>query len=382
MTTRIDDPPRATSALTRRAPLLACLWSVAAIGLGLFWLLDDTSYPFASDVEAASLSLLGGIGARAGASLLTLLAACGVTLSLLARLRPTHSRPLVAGSATLAVVFGVLVPDIQLLIVMAYLTALSLPIAAVVGLILCLRSPRWSAVAAVVAAAAGTWAWQTGAVDPDALRTLGDGLLEGFANLGLRPFFLLFFLAGGAIWATAATSAYHRSGRLAQARWARPDAAARWGRVATLVAAACAVPYGLLRMTWLTPWPVGIDPTELASSPALRVFGVMLGGAALSGGVLTLGLISRWGEAWPRWIPGLHGGPVPVLAAVAPGATIATLFTMSGLPVAKTMIEQEAYAYLLVFPFVVWGPALGAATLAYYLRRRPVTRVAVRDERR
>src|SRR3712207_8084776 len=46
--------------------------------------------------------------------------------------------------------------------------------------------------------------------------------------------------------------------------------AARWGRVATLVAAACALPYFGLRMLWLTPWPLDLTAEDLAASPETR----------------------------------------------------------------------------------------------------------------
>ena len=37
--------------------------------------------------------------------------------------------------------------------------------------------------------------------------------------------------------------------------------------------------------------------------------------------LLTLGLVQRWGEVVPRWIPRVGGKPVPPMLAVVPAAT-------------------------------------------------------------
>jgi hypothetical protein len=132
----------------------------------------------------------------------------------------------------------------------------------------------------------------------------------------------------------------------------------------------CALPYGLHRLTWLTPWPIGMDPAELAAHPEMRLHGLLLGLASLAGALLTLGLISRWGEVWPRWMPVVRGRPVPVAAAVVPGALVAALFTAAAIPMPLMWIAAGEPWVVLVFPFPVWGPALGAAVLAYALRRR------------
>jgi hypothetical protein len=99
---------------------------------------------------------------------------------------------------------------------------------------------------------------------------------------------------------------------------------------------------------------VGGSADLLTAEPEIRLHGLLLGLAALAGAVLTTGLISRWGEVWPRWVPVVRGRPVPVAAV-----PLSVMVVASGSPV-----------LLLVFPFLVWGPALGAAVLAYALRRR------------
>lgn len=49
--------------------------------------------------------------------------------------------------------------------------------------------------------------------------------------------------------------------------------------------------------------------------------------------MLTLGLVHRWGEELPRWVPVLGGRRIPVSAAVIPaslGAALVTLITFTG----------------------------------------------------
>ncbi|MEU8925538.1 hypothetical protein AB0D10_32180 [Kitasatospora sp. NPDC048545] len=102
---------------------------------------------------------------------------------------------------------------------------------------------------------------------------------------------------------------------------------------------------------------------------------------------LAVGLVSEWGEVWPRWIPGLGGRRVPVLAAVIPaglGATVNTLLW----PYSLTMISigrkingdvnpgtnphgwQAVVFYGSYWPLAAWGPLLGVLTVHYYRRRR------------
>ena len=113
-----------------------------------------------------------------------------------------------------------------------------------------------------------------------------------------------------------------------------------------------------------------------------------------------VGLVSAWGEAVPRWIPGLRGRRVPVLAAVIPaayGAAILTLLwtwvaislglglTIQGRPLPanaplnfgdwKGVLAVVAYA-----PLLLWGPLLGAVTIAYWRRRHHSRRKPARRD--
>ncbi|SNR63825.1 hypothetical protein SAMN06265355_10584 [Actinomadura mexicana] len=99
---------------------------------------------------------------------------------------------------------------------------------------------------------------------------------------------------------------------------------------------------------------------------------------------LAVGLVARWGEVVPRWVPGLAGRRVPVPAAAIPagtGAAVLTIGTITSLPGFNEFNEPDGTAVALegwrlaLFvvsygPLVFWGPLLAAATVAYCLRRR------------
>ena len=177
---------------------------------------------------------------------------------------------------------------------------------------------------------------------------------------------------GGALWLLVAL-------RATGMRRAQPAAASYvaprrdWGCWVTVVAALCPLPYALLRMTWLTPWPTIIDADTLAEQPAMRIFGLSLGFAAIGGAVLTIGLLMRWGSVYPRWVPVVGGRPVspvwPTVLAVVVGAAV----TVAGRSMLQlTYTEDDLLSKvetLLVLPFPVWGPLLIAAAIAYYRRR-------------
>lgn len=100
--------------------------------------------------------------------------------------------------------------------------------------------------------------------------------------------------------------------------------------------------------------------------------------------LLAIGLVSRWGEEFPRWIPLLGGRRVPTPAAVIPaglGAAILTVATLAWLPSFNTFKGPDGAslhlggwklaAFVVSYgPLLAWGPLLGIVTVAYYLRRR------------
>jgi hypothetical protein len=161
--------------------------------------------------------------------------------------------------------------------------------------------------------------------------------------------------------------------------WASAAAAARWGRWATWTAAAIPAAYAVIRLAWAAGIPLGIPPAFLDEmhETGLVWAGAGLGAFALAGAVLTLGLVQRWGEVFPRWMPGLAGRRVPIRLATVPAALVAISVTSAsvGFLTADGFLTMlTGGVSLATLPMVLWplwGVALGAATLAYHLRRRP-----------
>jgi hypothetical protein len=114
---------------------------------------------------------------------------------------------------------------------------------------------------------------------------------------------------------------------------------------------------------------------------------------------LTIGLISEWGEVVPRWIPGLGGRRVPILAAVIPASSGATVLTLL-FPYALIMLSLgrmvngtrgtglvvhgwQAVVFGVAYaPLAVWGPLLGIVTVHYCRRRRAARYGDVVESRR
>ncbi|WP_214402865.1 hypothetical protein, partial [Pseudonocardia lacus] len=285
--------------------------------------------------------------------------------------RPGAATAVVVSAAVLyGVAFLLLAPGLSLLVLLGYLMAAFGPVV-LLGTLLAgaLRSRLAAAVAAVLVLVLVA-AWVSGVADGDVLGTWASAFAGGLARTAPRSLVLLLLAAGGVLWLALGWTAGREAAGGAPVAWTRPEAAARWGRVATVIAVLCPLPYALLRATWLTPWPLGVpEGTELQVVGEMRLQGLLLGGAAVAGAVLTAGLVARWGEVWPRWVPGLRGRPVPVAAAVVPGALVALVICSAAVPMAMMTVAGGEPWMQLVFPLPVWGPALGAATLAYALRR-------------
>lgn len=163
-----------------------------------------------------------------------------------------------------------------------------------------------------------------------------------------------------------------------EAGWSRPEAAARWGRWAAWTAAVIPAVYALTRFAWAAGIPLGISAgfLEEMHETGLVWSGAGLGAFAMAGAVLTLGLVQRWGEVFPRWMPGLAGRRVPIRLATVPATVVAVFVTSAAIGFVtadgfRSMISGDlsmATLPMVLWPF--WGVALGAAALAYHLRRR------------
>ena len=325
-------------------------WSVAYAALGLYWTLGGPGFPFGQGDPRNFFSIFAGAEADVGGPAIAALAVLGTMVSLAMARGSGHGvvRAALLVFAWLAAgALLLLVPDARALVAVAY-------------------APFF-----LVGSAIG---WLPG----DYRDAIPWPVLNQFVCL-----------VGGFLWLAAALTYHGREqqraaavGRAsADATWTAPDSAARWGRRATIVAAAIPLVYAATRWAWALGIPLGIDGTLLASARAAdggAWAGAALGSVAICGSILTLGLASTWGERFPRWVPLLADRAVPMVLAVVPAALVSVLVTAAGLTIWRRMLlgtsnftlsigNWAALGPELLWP--IWGIALGAATLAYYLRR-------------
>ncbi|WP_067457474.1 hypothetical protein [Actinomadura macra] len=170
----------------------------------------------------------------------------------------------------------------------------------------------------------------------------------------------------------------------------------RWAQITAFAIPLLVLPSSLWRIVGITfhvPIIAGADDLQdggnLPSWLPIEMYVVLLSALSETLAFTAVGLVSTWGEVFPRWVPFLRGRPVPPLGAVIPaalGATILTLLwtvaaitmplgrTMQGRPVQgdnplnfhswEGVLAIAAYA-----PLVLWGPLLAAVTVAYWRRR-------------
>lgn len=164
--------------------------------------------------------------------------------------------------------------------------------------------------------------------------------------------------------------------------WFSAAGAARWGTPVTIAAAIIPAAYAVVRFAWAAGIPLGIEARFMQSMQETGATYSALGLAsmALLGALLTLGLIQKWGSAFPNWIPILGGRGVPVLLAVVPAVFVSIIVVPAGVE----LIETAASGMTGAIPFdwnnwgtlapaylwPAWGPLLAASALAYYLKRR------------
>lgn len=202
----------------------------------------------------------------------------------------------------------------------------------------------------------------------------------------------LLCLAGGFFWLAATVSYACRSGDRClhcgrgsgPEGWTSPASAARWGRIAVYVAVTVPVFYALTRIAYALGIPLGISEEFLrrGQESGMWTAGLFLAAFGLVGAVLTLGLVQRWGEVFPRWMIGLAGRRIPIALAVVPASIVSVLTAVGGIAmwsglaqaVAKSVAGgTEDLGIIAAAPtalFPAWGVALAVATLAYYYRRR------------
>jgi hypothetical protein len=348
---------------TRRSILAACIAVLATFyGVtGIFWEISGQPFPVGDADPYSSSLLFNAPSAAVGRGLVALAGIAGL-LAVLSATGGRKAKPPVglrAAVAAMAVVMClvamVLVGDARLLSVLGYLPVILAKVS----------------------------------YDPQIQEAMPRLLDASLLNL-------LALATGAALWVALAVEV-DRNYRGACQRCGRNEAtvhgpfsaasAARWGRVAVLIAVTVPLVYAVTRICWAFGFPLGVDTAvqDDMVSRGMDTSALGLGGMALAGAVLTLGLVQRWGEAFPRWIPGLAGKRVPISLAVVPATFVAmaiipasvTMIMMAGMPsggIIPAFSPSNWAPFGPAFLWPLWGVALAAAALAYYLRRRGTCR--------
>lgn len=332
----------------------AAAWSLSYGLLGLYWALGGAGFPFGSenDPGGAESSILAGAQSDIAAPVIAALGIFGA-LAALAMARRWGSRgiarwALLGFAWTIAAALALLIPDYRVLVAVAY---------------------------APIVLVGAPFGWPP---------------MNYFEVALPWPVLNQFVLiAGGLLWATTAV-AYGRHTREACAGcgrtderlgWTAPRSAAKWGRWAVYTSFVVPILYAVTRGAWALGIPLGITEEFLRwlGSTGLVWAGAGLATVAVGGAILTLGLVQRWGEVFPRPIPFLGGRRVPVWLAVVPASLVSVLVATAGLMYVRMQLNgtfgplfgNDMWAATvpeLLWP--LWGVALGAATLAYYYCRR------------
>lgn len=171
----------------------------------------------------------------------------------------------------------------------------------------------------------------------------------------------------------------------------------RWARAAAFAVPVTVLPSSLWRIALCTfHLPIGPPGRNWASAPSnipglpLAGYAVLLSIASELLAFTAVGLVARWGEVFPRWIPVLHGRSVPALGVVALASAGAAMLTLlwtwravafglgrrvdasaaTGPAILELHDWQGWLAVVSYAPLLLWGPLLGAATIGYWKRRR------------
>ncbi len=341
----------------RWAPYAAVAWSLVYAALGVSWAVSGRGFPYAHGIGPGFDT--GPVVGRFGpgvAWIFVMMAgmpAAAVGAAMLRGVRGRVLRPLLITAGTLlGGVLLLLMIEFTLLIQLAYLPFV------VFNLL-------------------------TGA-------EFGQVFLQGLIQAKWTIAHQWLCLAGGFLWLGATLSYARRSGdaclvcgrRDGPEGWNSPAQAARWGRIAVYASMIVPVLYALTRYAWALGIPLGMSAAYWRAGQARGewISGLFLATFALVGAALTLGLVQRWGEVFPRWMIGLAGRRVPLALAAVPAAILSVLFMVGGIAMWSGFAQMAAGAAatgqdlaivagpVLLFP--VWAVSLAVATLGYYYRRR------------
>jgi hypothetical protein len=337
----------------RRIWWLLSASSLGYLAAGLMWMRTNTAFPFSPQYDPAVHPDATPVDRAAAAPWVTATAALGlaVTAGMRARL-PGHilRRTVAAAAVSLGVVSLVLVPDGRGLVAAAHVPVL------LVG---------------------KPFGWPPG--------------VSISSQLPWPVVHQLVLMGVGGAWLIAALR-YARSSRNAcvwcgraceQGSPARVCRLLTWGRMGVAVAVLSPAAYATSRIAWALDIPLGVTDRFLvdmrADEPTVFVGGAAMASLALGGALLTLGLVARWGERWPWWIPRWRGRAVRPLIAVVPSLIVAALLVSAGkgwhVSAARGELPESVFGpnwATVVFgaTLIPWGLGLGLAAYCYWLRRR------------
>ncbi|MFF2718629.1 hypothetical protein [Streptomyces sp. NPDC058011] len=139
------------------------------------------------------------------------------------------------------------------------------------------------------------------------------------------------------------------------------------------------LPVGIWRLPIGFGYGMGGEPMPPAWYNAPYVIGLTIFTECLA--LLSFGLVRRWGEAVPNWVPKLGGRRIPPAAAIVPATAGGLFFTVLGI----YWLHEAATVGTAAWPYDegwdvvamvtsglmnLWGPLLLVLTYAYYRRRR------------
>ncbi|WP_018349362.1 hypothetical protein [Longispora albida] len=327
---------------------LTAAWAACYAVLGVIWALGGPGFPFGygdPEVAVRDATVPGRLGAEVGGPLIAVLGLAGLVTALVLTRAARPPKALIGVAWGYAALLVVVIQDYRPLVALGRF--LVLPV---------------------------IW-------------PLGYARHISFMDFLPWPVVNLFLcLLGGLLFALTATKANRRRrlacddcGRATELGFVSRARAARWGLWAAWTAAIIPVLYALTRWAWFLGIPYGFSSEELrsleAEAPGIWLAGALLGSFGVGGSILTLGLVQRWGEVFPRWMLGMRGKRVPITLAVVP----ATLVGLSVIAAGNTMILGiikhwgDTKHLLISGPaalWPLWGLCLIAAAYAYYLRRR------------
>ncbi|WP_211216226.1 hypothetical protein [Longispora albida] len=162
----------------------------------------------------------------------------------------------------------------------------------------------------------------------------------------------------------------------------KEECAPRWARVAAHAVSLLALPSCLWRLGLVCGFPLGHTPEGLENlvGPGLTgpIYMVTLTVAQEGAALLTLGLVSRWGQIAPQWMPWIGGrrlNPKLVASAAWTGVVIlAALWTPFvfwwAIPHPDMTPAGHVAVGFLYLPLIGWAPLLAAVTVSYCRRSR------------